>query len=193
MRTLRVTLLFCIFAAAIALAEDTNTTITIDGVTFENVRWGTVTPTTVSILHRTGAATIPLEKLPPELQKQFGYDPKKVAESRVPEQKAEAPISGPPKATGTGGRKDPAEMMGIASMSSPRVATSIVFVNKSKDVRKVYWLDFNGERHRYMELKPGEKGDQQTYLGHPWLVTDAEDNALGLYYPDGQKRVVVLE
>jgi len=189
MRIHRVVLLLCVFTAAIALAQDTNTTITIGGVTYEDIRWGTVTPTTVSLFHKTGVATIPLSSLPPDLQVRFGYDPKKVAESKPPEPKAETPVADIPKAP----RKDPAEMMGLASMSTPRIPTSIVFVNKSKDVRKVYWLDFHGDRHRFMELKPGEKGDQQTYLGHPWLVTDADDNALGVYYPDGQKRVVVLE
>ena len=189
MRILHVTLLLCVFTAAAVLAQDTNTTITINGVTYENVRWGTVTPTTVSLFHKTGVATIPLSTLPPDLQTRFGYDPKKVAESKPLEPKAEPPIADTPKAP----RKDPAEMMGLASMSTPRIPTSIVFVNKTKQVRKVYWLDFHGDRHRFMELKPGEKGDQQTYLGHPWLVTDADDNALGVYYPDGQKRVVVLE
>ena len=54
-------------------------TITIDGITYSNVTWRTVTPTTVTIFHRTGIASIPLEKLPPELQKRFGYDPQQAA------------------------------------------------------------------------------------------------------------------
>jgi hypothetical protein len=193
MRTLCVSLLLCIVTATVALAQETNISITIDGVTYENYHWGTITPTTVSIIHRTGAATIPLEKLPPDLQKRFGYDPKKVAESRALEQKAEAPSLGSPKPSGNSGRKDSAETLGVASMSTPRIPALIVFVNKSKDMRRIYWLDFKGERQRYMELKPGETGNQQTYLGHAWLVTDVQDNALGVYYPDGQKRVVVLE
>jgi hypothetical protein len=61
------------------------TTITVDGVTYEDVRWGTVTPSAVSIFHKTGIASIPLEKLPPELQQQFGYDPNKAAEYRAAE------------------------------------------------------------------------------------------------------------
>lgn len=63
-----------------ALAEETNITITVDGVTYKDVRWGTVTPEAVSILHRAGAATILLEKLPPDLQQKFGYNPKKASE-----------------------------------------------------------------------------------------------------------------
>jgi hypothetical protein len=100
------------FAAAVSLAEDTNTsspagatsgiepsgptsniapsTITIDGVTYEGVRWGRLTPGTVTIYHKTGIATMPLADLPPELQKQFGYDPQKAATWLASEQAATA-------------------------------------------------------------------------------------------------------
>ncbi len=74
------------------LAEETNTpspatvasnalpaSVTIDGITYSNVTWRTVTPTTVTIFHRTGIASIPLEKLPPDLQTRFGYDPQRAA------------------------------------------------------------------------------------------------------------------
>lgn len=85
MNAFSVAVLLFVFPITASFAEETNTlptTITIDGVTYENVRWGTVIPPAVSILHRTGAATIPLQKLPPELQKQFGYDPKKATDYR---------------------------------------------------------------------------------------------------------------
>jgi hypothetical protein len=55
-------------------------TITINGTTYSNVTWHSVTPTTVTIFHQTGVATIPLAQLPPEVQKQFGYDSVKVKE-----------------------------------------------------------------------------------------------------------------
>ncbi len=96
MNRLRVCTVFFAFTVAIAArADETNTpappfinaapsgvtgnalpaSIVIDGTTYEEVRWERVTPTTVTIFHKTGVATIPLEKLPPELQRRFGYDP----------------------------------------------------------------------------------------------------------------------
>jgi von Hippel-Lindau disease tumor supressor len=185
MRILRISLLCCIFAAAMVRGEDTNTTISIGGVTYENYHWGTVTPTTITIFHKTGVATIPLAKLPTDLQERFGYNPKKADERRVPQQKAVA--------ANQSGRKHPAELVGIISSSPMMFTTWIVFVNESKDLRRIYWLDYKGGRQRYGELKPGERDEQQTFVGHGWLVTDPQDNALGLYYPDGQRRVVVLE
>jgi hypothetical protein len=84
--------------ASTVLAEETNApaaaavtsnalpaSITIDGTTYEDVRWERVTPTTVTIFHKTGVATIPLEKLPPALQKRFGYDQQKAADYRAVE------------------------------------------------------------------------------------------------------------
>jgi hypothetical protein len=68
------------FLAAASFAQQTNplpTTITIDGITYSNVSWRTVTPAEVSIFHQTGVATIPLSKLPPDLQQRFGYDPQR--------------------------------------------------------------------------------------------------------------------
>ena len=63
--------------------------ITIDGITYEEVHWGKVTPSTVTIFHKTGVATISLAKLSPELQKRFGYDPGRV-ESERKKREAEA-------------------------------------------------------------------------------------------------------
>lgn len=83
MNAFRVAVLFFVCGVVTVLAEEPNTlpaTIMVDGVTYSNVTWGTVTPATVTIFHTTGIMTVPLDKLPPELQKRFGYDPKKAAD-----------------------------------------------------------------------------------------------------------------
>jgi hypothetical protein len=89
----RVAVLLFMFALTASFADETNTLpakITIGSVTYEDVRWGTVTPATVTIFHTRGVATIPLEQLPQDLQKRFGYDPKKAADYRAAQQRAEA-------------------------------------------------------------------------------------------------------
>jgi len=106
MNRVRVCLLLFAFTVVVAArAEETNTpstasatsnaaltgvtgnvapsTITIDGTTYEEVRWDRPTLSTVTIFHKTGVATIPLWKLPKELQERFGYDPQKVAEYQL--------------------------------------------------------------------------------------------------------------
>ncbi len=91
MKAVCVAVLLVVFAVAASFAEQTNTlptTITVDGVTYSNVTWHTVTPATVTIFHETGVASIPLEKLPPELQQRFDYDPQRAAAYRAQESAA---------------------------------------------------------------------------------------------------------
>jgi len=81
-----------LFAAMVlsAKADESNVTLTIDGVIYSNVVWRSATADSVSILHKTGVASIPLEKLPPDLQKRFDYDPQKAAAYRASQQVAQA-------------------------------------------------------------------------------------------------------
>ena len=90
MNRLRICALSFAFTVIAAHAEQTNApsavtsdalpaAITIDGISYSNVTWQSVTAATVTIFHSTGIAAIPLWKLPPELQKRFGYDPQKAA------------------------------------------------------------------------------------------------------------------
>lgn len=82
----KATLSVLMLVASLAFADGTNLTLTVDGVTYSNVTFGTVTRSWVSIRHSAGVASIPLEKLPPDVQQRFGYDPQKAAEYQRLEQ-----------------------------------------------------------------------------------------------------------
>lgn len=56
--------------------------LVIDGITYSNVTFGTVTPSSVTMRHSAGVATIPLSKVPAEVQEHFGYDPQKIEQAR---------------------------------------------------------------------------------------------------------------
>ena len=71
-------LIILLSSTAICPAED----LTVDGVTYKDFRWGTVTPYEVGVIYSGGITSVPLEKLPPELQKRFGYDPQRAAAYR---------------------------------------------------------------------------------------------------------------
>lgn len=81
----------------------------------------------------------------------------------------------------------------ISKSTSGKVTTKITFDNKLKQPVKIYWLNYSGNRVFYRQLKPRESYTQQTYVTHPWVVTDAGDACLGVYYPDSQPRVVNLK
>jgi len=59
------------------LRAETDSTLTVDGVIYTNAVFGTVTPYAVTVKHSTGVASVPLERLPADLQQRFGYDPQK--------------------------------------------------------------------------------------------------------------------
>ena len=69
--TAAATLLCCIPVIAAPTVGD----IEIDGVRYENVRWGPVNQGKVVIFHNRGNAIIPIEKLPPDIQSQLGVAP----------------------------------------------------------------------------------------------------------------------
>lgn len=72
----------CFLTVQLALSDETNLTLTVDGSIYSNVTFETKTPSTVSIRHSSGIASIPLEKLSPELQRRFGFDQQTAAEWR---------------------------------------------------------------------------------------------------------------
>jgi hypothetical protein len=82
------------FSASVDVAAQTNAiapgSFTIDGFIYENVRWGRITPSTATIFHKTGVATIPLERFPPEWQEKLGYDPFRAKQYRQAEAEARA-------------------------------------------------------------------------------------------------------
>jgi hypothetical protein len=122
MKVLGIWILLVALTAAIARAAETNapafanvasnvasssttsnalpSSITIDGTTYSNVIWRAVTPSGVSIMHATGAATIPLAKSPPEVQKRFGYDPVRAAEAQADAKRKQKEFEDSQKAKG---------------------------------------------------------------------------------------------
>jgi von Hippel-Lindau disease tumor supressor len=85
-----------------------------------------------------------------------------------------------------------AENVGIRSVNGD-ISTSVRFVNHRQIMLKIYWLNYEGKRVFYRSLKPGEQYVQQTYLTHPWLITNVNDNALYLFFPDAQLRTVEIK
>jgi von Hippel-Lindau disease tumor supressor len=86
-----------------------------------------------------------------------------------------------------------AEIDGAAYSVSGKFRTNIRFLNRSGETRKVFWLDYEGKRKLFKELLAGQEHGLDTYLTHPWLITDKNDMALEIYFPDTKKRVIELK
>jgi VHL beta domain len=88
-------------------------------------------------------------------------------------------------------RRHPTEAAGIRSINGD-FSTSVKFINNSLITVKVYWLDYDGKRKFYKSLQAGEQYIQETYLTHPWLITDPRNNSLYLFFPDAQARIAEI-
>lgn len=61
--------------------------------------------------------------------------------------------------------------------ASPRAAaepTTVHFINRSNTAVSIDWLDFDGKRKHYTDLKPGSTGVQNTFSGHVWVISAGE-------------------
>lgn len=65
----------------------------------------------------------------------------------------------------------------VRSLNSNRPAV-IHFANSTGRPLKIYWLDFQGQRKFYRELKTGQDYMQPTYLTHPWIAVDRAGNCV---------------
>lgn len=60
-------------------------------------------------------------------------------------------------------------------------STAIHFVNRTGMTLTLYWLDYDGKRQSYGTISPGEQHDQNTFVSHVWLLTDAEGKGIALF------------
>jgi hypothetical protein len=80
----------------------------------------------------------------------------------------------------------------IRSMVSEE-KTKLTFINRSGSTRNIMWLDFGSNARSYGRLKNGEQIELDTFMTHPWMVTNSGGACLQIVEPDSGGRVVVLE
>jgi hypothetical protein len=70
--------------------------------------------------------------------------------------------------------------------------TKITFINRSGGMRGILWLDFNGQPKDYANLQNGKEVVFDTFMTHPWMITDGPGNCLQIVMPHPGARVVEL-
>lgn len=71
-------------------------------------------------------------------------------------------------------------------------ATRVQFVNETAHERRTYWINYEGRRVPYSTLAPGESYTQETYVTHPWVMTDGAERCVAIYLPDETPSRVVM-
>lgn len=67
----------------------------------------------------------------------------------------------------------------VAVAGNPPVKLS--FQNSSAQPRRLYWIDFHGQRKFYGVVAPGKNHEQQSSVGNHWVVTDESDKCLAIF------------
>lgn len=77
--------------------------------------------------------------------------------------------------------------------SSTGAASNIVVNNKTNATVKLYWLNTLGKRVEYSPggIKAGASHRQATYVTHPWVITNANEECLGIYVPETSANAVL--
>ena len=70
----------------------------------------------------------------------------------------------------------------IASREST-TPTKITFLNRSGMDRAIQWIDFNGGLKNYANLDPGQDVTLDTFVTHPWMITDGPGNCIHIVMP----------
>jgi Domain of unknown function (DUF4062)/VHL beta domain len=63
-------------------------------------------------------------------------------------------------------------------------SVTLEFRNRSQRVYRLYWINYQGLPVLYATLNPNQYHTQPTYITHPWLITDENDNFVKLHYPE---------
>ena len=59
--------------------------------------------------------------------------------------------------------------------------TTLTFVNRTDATVTLFWIDTGGGRQKYNDVPAGGRVEEQTFVGHVWLVADANGQTLGVY------------
>lgn len=91
--------------------------------------------------------------------------------------------------------RNPTEAIGLVSTyrdGDPLV--QIEFANATCSVAYVFWIDYDGELVLYKRLRPGQSYFQESYTGHPWLVTRSDlVTGLALFGPTSTSGAAVIK
>jgi hypothetical protein len=80
----------------------------------------------------------------------------------------------------------------LRSLIGPNPVT-LDFRNATNNLRKVYWLDYNGKRNLYQELAPGTSYQVETYPTHPWVITDENDRCIAVFLATPSRSLAVID
>ena len=91
----------------------------------------------------------------------------------------------------TGASQHSCSEEGTTSSASSFTHALVTFVNDTAIDLKLIWLNFNGGQQLYATLPPGTEAQEDTYIGHDWLIANSQSACLGILQINGPGHVIV--
>lgn len=104
---------------------------------------------------------------------------------------AVAQVLASPLSTATAGELSCSAESSLRSRNSNHPMT-ITFVNSSGAYRALVWIDFQGNKKDYGGMNSGGRKTINTFLTHPWMITDGPGNCIYVFTPGGNSGTVQL-
>jgi hypothetical protein len=76
--------------------------------------------------------------------------------------------------------------------ANSNVSATVDFENQSGQAVKIFWMTYQGERKLFKELASAQSYRQQTYLAHPWVITDSAGKCLQIFTPRASSEKLVI-
>ncbi len=89
-------------------------------------------------------------------------------------------------------RNNTCRQLGGRISRNSNVRAQVTFINRSGSYRSVVWVDFQGGRKQYASLNPGQSYTINTFVTHPWVLTDGPGNCIEMYMPRPGRQVFTL-
>jgi hypothetical protein len=70
---------------------------------------------------------------------------------------------------------------------------TIAFQNQTGADISLFFLDYNGHRKAYGTIENGRSRLQQTFITHPWVITDATGKCIEIVMPGRSTQTVVVK
>jgi hypothetical protein len=72
---------------------------------------------------------------------------------------------------------------GTLRSQNSNTPVKITFINRAGAVRGIVWLDFNGQPKDYATLNDREQITLDSFMTHPWMITDGPGDCLRIVLP----------
>ena len=71
--------------------------------------------------------------------------------------------------------------------------TTLTLVNRMNESVNIFWIDPDGKRVAYGSLRPDERREQHTFVGHVWLATGSRGNVLAVFDAENRPGLAVID